>query len=251
MRERFRYSRQSLTILIFVLVLLVAGTAGAEWAVGLYGGKTTTQDSDVDLVQPGGTNLSFGDVSWDDESFESPIYYGIRTTYWTDRSPNLGIGLDLYHIKMIYDRSQTVTVTGTRNGTPVSDSEPLGNTFDNLQFSHGLNIVTLNGLYRWFPNGGRDDSFMGRIQPYAGVGLGIAVSHVEVATTGTNTEEYQYTGPAFQGDVGVNFDILKNLSAFTGYKLSYTNIDADLNGGGSLETDSWTHHFTIGMSYNF
>ena len=242
--------RRLAMLTIFLTVFGWASSAWAEFAIGLYAGSTRTIDSDVELSRPGGTELTFSDVSWDDESFDSPIYYGFRLTYWFDNSPNWGIAADLNHIKMVADLNQTVNASGTRNGSPVSGSERLGDTFSSLQFSHGVNLATLNGMYRWFPKGERDDTLLGRMQPYVGVGIGAAFTHVEVTVNGSETYEYQLTGPAFQGDVGLNFDIIRHLSAFAGYRFSYTRIDADLTGGGSLETDSLTHHFMVGLSVN-
>jgi lipid A oxidase len=38
---------------------------------------------------------------------------------------------------------------------------------------------------------------------------------------------------------------------FGDYKLSFSSNDADLKGGGTLETDIWTNHFILGLSYSF
>ena len=38
---------------------------------------------------------------------------------------------------------------------------------------------------------------------------------------------------------------------FGDYKLSFATNEADLVGGGSLETDVWTNHVTFGVAYHF
>jgi hypothetical protein len=45
--------------------------------------------------------------------------------------------------------------------------------------------------------------------------------------------------------------ITSRVSAFGDYKLSFSSNDTDVNGGGTLETDVWTNHFILGLSYRF
>ncbi len=227
------------------------GTASAEWFASGYLGAASTQVSDVELSLPGGTNLTFNDVSWDDESFSGPIYYGLRTGYWFEGRPNWGIAVDFSHAKMMSDPNQMVQVSGTRQGTPVAGQERLGDTFDELSFSHGHNLLTLNGMYRWMELGRSEQDFLSRLQPYVLAGLGVAYPHVEVVLAGNDTYEYQAAGIAAQAGGGLDLDITRWLSIFAEYRLSYAEIDADLAGGGSLQTEPWTHHFTSGVTFSF
>ncbi len=233
------------------LTILTSTNVRAEFALGAYGGKAWTLDSEVRLDQPGGTNLTFNDVSWNDESFKSPIYYGARLTYWLESKANWGFEAEFIHAKMVAELKDTVAVKGTRNGMTVSGSERLSNTFDHLEFSHGLNLLMFNARYRWFPTGRREDNLLGRIQPYLGLGAGMAIPHVEVSTNAVNTGEYQIAGPAFQGLAGINLDITDYLSLFTEYKLSYADIEADLSDGGTLRVEPITNHLVLGASLNF
>ena len=240
----------SLTSATTVALVLSAAPAQAEFVISIYGGDVFTHDTDVDLTEPG-TSLTFENVPFDGESFEKPPYYGYRVSYWLKSRPNLGGALDFTHAKTIADRAKPVTVTGTRGGAPVSTVEPAGNTFEELEFSHGHNLLTANGLYRWFPTGQRDDSLLGRLQPYAGAGAGVAIPHVEIITPTSRTKEYQIAGPAVQGLLGVNVDLHRYISTFTEYKLTYANINADLSGGGEVEVNPLTHHFIVGLSVRF
>jgi lipid A oxidase len=43
----------------------------------------------------------------------------------------------------------------------------------------------------------------------------------------------------------------RGFSMFGEYKANYTWNDADLKGGGHLETDILTHQFAVGLSYFF
>ena len=239
-------------ITIFIwLVGVFPVSVNAEWFVSGYLGAASTHDSDVELNRPGGTQLTFSDISWDDKSFESPLYYGMRVGYWFNSRPNWAVAIDFTHAKMHSDPNQSVSVSGTRDGTPVSGQERLGDTFDELSFSHGHNLLTVNGMYRWLNLGKSDRDFLNRLQPYVLAGLGIAYPHVEVKVEGSDTYEYQFTGFAAQGGAGLDVNITRWLSAFAEYRLGYAEIDADLEGGGALKTEPWTHHVTLGVTFSF
>jgi lipid A oxidase len=99
-------------------------------------------------------------------------------------------------------------------------------------------------MYRWQHD---------RWTPHVGFGVGASVPHVEVRRAGSEvrTFDYQLTGIAVEGLIGVEYHLTRRLAAFGDYKLSFSNNDADLKGGGTLETDIWTNHFVLGLSYSF
>jgi lipid A oxidase len=217
--------------------------AAAEFQIGVYGGISESFDSDVTLVQPG-TNLTLYDVPWDGKSFISPPYWGARGIYWFDSSPSWGVMVDYNHAKIYSDLGATVKVSGTRDGVPLNGKDRVDNTFDILEFTDGLNEIYLGGTYRWQHE---------RWTPYAGFGVGLSFPHVEIRRTGSTvkTFEYQITGVAVEGLVGLEYRITPRVSAFGDYKLSFSSNDADVKGGGTLETDVWTNHFIFGLSYRF
>jgi lipid A oxidase len=227
------------------MLAIVAGSnpAAAEFQIGVYGGRNESFDSDVTLVQPNGTNLTLYDVPWDGKSFASPPYWGARGIYWLDSSPAWGVMIDYNHAKIYSDLGATVKVKGTRDGVALSGTDRVSNTFDILEFTDGLNQIYLGGTYRW-----QHEQWW---TPYVGFGVGLSVPHVEVRRTGSSvkTFEYQVTGVAVEGLVGVDIASRPRVSAFGDYKLSFSSNDADLNGGGTLETDVWTNHFILGLSY--
>ncbi len=236
---------------IGIMALLTIGfhplAVQAEWTASLYGGIAHTLDSDVMLVESGGTDLTFHDVPWDDDSFEEPQYFGLRLTYWFGRQSPWGLAVDFVHDKMIAELDEKVSVTGRRGDEPVNTLEVLGDSFVKLEFSHGHNLLTANVLYRWLDQSRR--CWLGRFQPYVGLGAGVAIPHVEVqAGNPFTTTNYQFAGPAVQGLAGLNLDLVKYLSIFAEFRLSYAHIEVDLRGGGSLETDAWTYHFNLGLS---
>ncbi len=219
---------------VLVVALCIGGGARAEWALSLYGGDSLAEDGDLRLTG-GGRRLTFHNVDWADRSFESPIYYGARLTHWWE---HWGVAVDFTHTKVYSNPDQIVRVSGQRN-----DRERLGDTLERFDLSHGLNFITLNGLYRWRPTK--------RWQPYVGAGAGAAVPHVEATVAGQETEEYQLAGPAAQGLVGVGYRLFEHLGAFVEYKLTYADLDADLRGGARVTTQTLTHQFIAGVSVLF
>ena len=236
----------SIGLLAGILPATMPGTSSAgEFQISVYSGDAWTMDADVDVDLPGGTDLRFQDVAFDSKSFEAPIYYGARLAYWPDQDEGLGILLDFTHAKIIADLNQTVDVSGTDGGAAVNGDEQLSERFGNLEFSHGHNILTANLAHRWI--------VAERFRPYVGGGAGIAIPHVEVTIDGSSTSEYQAAGPAFQALAGLDFRLIGPLSAFGEYKLTYAQISADLDGGGSIDVDPLTHHLAFGLSvgWNF
>lgn len=236
---------------LITAVLLAPAAAIAEFSVALYAGKQFTGNGDLRLKQ-GQTDLKFHDVSWGDNSFESPIYYGGRVSYWFEDLPSWGLALDFTHAKTYLASGETVKVTGTRNGSPVNSREPVSASIQQLAFSHGLNMITFNGLHRWFPTGKRDLSLLGRAQLYAGLGAGFSIPHVEADINGVVTGEYQMAaGPVVNGLVGLNYDLNRYFSGILEYKLSYADVHGDLNGGGSIDAATMNHQLIFGIAANF
>lgn len=233
-----------LAVAIVLAMVLGADPASAESQIGVYGGWNDSFDSDITIIQPNGTNFTLNDVPWDGDSFESPPYWGLRGIYWFDARPNWGVMVDYNHAKVIADQGAVVSVSGTRDGVAVGSKDRVGNTFDIMEFTDGLNQIFAGATYRW-P--------FERWTPYVGVGVGFAFPHVEIRRTGESlrTFEYQVTGVAAEGLAGVEYHLTPRISVFGDYKLSFSSNDADVKGGGTLDTDIWTNHLTFGVSYRF
>lgn len=247
-----RFIRVILGLLaVLTTVLVMPMPANAEFSVAFYAGKQLTDNGELRLNQ-GNTALRFGDVRWDDHSFEPPIFYGGRVGYWFDELPGWGVAVDFTHAKTILVASDTVAVSGSRNGAPVDGPEPISATIRHFELSHGLNMITFNGLHRWFPAGKRDESPLGRLYLYTGLGAGFSVPHVEADIGAARTGGYQAAaGPVVNGMLGLNYDLYRYLSAILEYKLSYADVQADLNGGGSIAAATVNHQFVFGLAANF
>ena len=163
-------------------------------------------------------------VGWEGKSFNAPIYYGIRTTFW--RNNKLSYGAEFTHTKAY---------------APFSTLQNAG--FDRLEFTDGHNIITFNINRRWN---------LGEINSYYLVGLGIAMPHVDALPSGgLHTFEYQYTGPAFRAALGLSRKLNENFSIFTEYQFTASDNKVSLLNGGTLNTKLLTNAFNVGMSYIF
>jgi lipid A oxidase len=203
--------------------------------VGGYGGVTHTYPSVVTIKNPGQTDLTVKGFEWLGKPFKSPIYYGLRGISWPQGS-RFGGMIDFTHAKAIANPDDIATFNGTLDGKPLPAKSRIGDTFKHLEFSHGHNMVTLNGLMRL---GG----MLPRISPYVGIGGGVSLPHTEVAFRGENgrTYEYQYAGVVGQGLAGIEVR-LGRASVFVEYKFSYAPYDVPLSGvvnGWLLVTDVW------------
>ncbi|MFZ3582898.1 outer membrane protein [Loktanella sp. DJP18] len=218
-----RYVAVAATLVAPMLVAVAPTAASAEIELSFYGGAQSAPHSDVfvtgDLAYPAKTR-----VKWEGRSFDPPPYYGVRATYWA--SERFGYGLDFTHTK-VYSSDES------REGTP----------FTTLEFTDGLNTLTANAYRRFDPVGGAT--------PYVGAGIGLAIPHVEVANGTTSTLGYQVTGPAATVLAGVSYPVSDRFAVFGEYKFTYSQNEAELDGGGTLKTDIITNAVNVGVSFNF
>jgi hypothetical protein len=192
---------------------------GADAQLGAYLGPAYTARSSLNFVQPGGTDMTLGDIAWEGKPFRLPPYYGYRAIYWP--SDRYGVMLDFTHVKAVAIKDRPGQQSGFKDGDHVPAQAPVSATLKRLEFTHGYNLLTLNALRRASMRGPN-------LIPYVGVGLGVAILHVEVQRAdkpqSTRTYEYQITGPALQLLGGMEWRFGRRLSLF---------VQAD------LRHDSW------------
>lgn len=206
-------------------LILMPATAMAEVELSFYGGSQSAPHSVVTVTgDPLIPNEEFT-AGWDGLSFTAPPQYGIRATWWQDGA--YGFGVELNHTKVYSDDETRAT-----------------NGYDVLEFTDGLNILTVNGFRRW------QDAF-GGITPYVGGGVGISVPHVEVTKNGSETFGYQFGGPAVAWMAGATYPINDRWSVFGEYKGTYSINSVDLDSGGTLETNIITNSLNFGVGFNF
>ncbi len=206
-----------------------------ETVVSGYLGAPFTYPSNVRITNPAeNTDFTMERVGWDAKPLKSPIYYGVRVQRWTPDS-RFGSMVDFTHGKTISRAIDAVEIKGLIDGAPAPAKAKIGDLFKHLEFSHGHNMLTINGLYRLA-------SIAPRLAPYVGLGVGISLPHTEVKrhTENPRTYEYQYAGPVGQALIG--FEVrLPSTSLFIEYKFSFADYRAPLSRleGGNLFTDLW------------
>lgn len=216
---------QALVTGLAVVGVSTSASAGPE--ISLYLGSQMAGDSRVSGNDPAGVGSFSFPASWDGKSFDNPPHYGVRATWWRDE--RFGWALDFNHTK-IYADGATLAASG----------------FQKLEFTDGLNNLTFGPMWRW-------PGASSKLTPYAGLGAGVVIPHVESqsAPGAPFTAEYQLAGPSVAWMAGVSYDINDRWAIFGEYKGTYSWIDADLTGGGTLTTEVDTHAINFGVTYRF
>lgn len=194
--------------------------------ISVYGGYQTAGDSKVKVSD--GTKFT---TDWEGKSFDMPPYWGVRATWWLNGMgyDNLGIALDYSHSK-VYASENTL-----KNRTP---------GWTHFEFTDGLNLATINAIYR-FPKAGQAWT------PYVGAGLGAAIPHVEVIRPSGKTWDYQVGGVTGQLMGGIDYRFTDHISGFTEIKLNYSHVNVDIDSGDKLKTNIFTGAVNVGLSYHF
>jgi len=201
-----------------------AAHAEEGWDLYVYTGIQTAAQSDVSGRTETGAPFDFS-AGWDGDSLEMPPYWGARVMRNT--GGGWSFGLEFTHTK-VYADDDTLADSG----------------FERLEFTDGLNILTANAERQLFESG--------RWSARGGLGLGVAVPHVEVTTpTGGETLGYQLTGPAARWYLGADYALTDRWSAFAEYNGTYSINSADLGGGGTLDTDIVTNALNVGIGFSF
>ncbi len=213
---------------------------GRETTFGAYLGAPYHYPSDVRVEKPKQNDFTVKDVEWFTHPFENPLYYGARIQRWFANG-RTGTMVDFTHSKAYAPMKQTAKFEGlnggrgTYAGNPIPETAQISDFFKRLEFTHGHNMLTLNGLVRVF-------GFSNRIQPYAGLGAGISLPHAEVhmAADPHRTYEYQYTGPNAQALAGIELR-LKTGSIFIEYKFTIADylMPVTHRDGSLLPIDLW------------
>lgn len=211
-----------------------AGAPGKETTFGAYLGAPYHYPSDFTLKDGAGTDFTVKNVEWYTAPFKNPLYYGARIQRWSANGTTGGM-IDFVHSKAIAPRDQQAKLEGTIGGKPVPETARIGDMMKKLEWSHGHNMLTVNGLLRF---AGFSNTFV----PYAGIGAGAALPHSEVALTSdaARTYEYQYTGPTAQALAGIELR-LRTGSIFLEYKFTIADYRAPhtYRDGSLFPIDMW------------
>ena len=210
-----------------ILGLIFASLAGSVWAeteVSVYGGQQWASPSRVTVAGDSVIPDAVFDQDWAGYAYEWPIYVGARLTKWLPS--DFGYGAEYVHNKAV----------------PPDRVLPAG--YRALEFSDGLNSLTLNGYRRW-------PDALGQFTPYVGVGAGISFPGVEIRYAGSNTYEYQITGIAATWMAGLRYPLSQRWTGFAEYRGSYSTNLVRLETGGTLDTNIATGAINIGLNFGF
>jgi len=187
--------------------------ARAETQLAAYLGNSWTARSDVALA-----GRTFPGVAWETRSFQSPPYYGLRAAHFFAEESGWGVALDFFHDKAY-----------AANGS-------IAPALRRLSFSHGLNHLTVD--VDWHTRAGP-------LRPYAGLGAGFLVPHVEAQSDSASLEEYQwFRGLSTKAQVGMQWRA-GPVGVFVEYRLTLAHLRVSVPGG-DLSTWLRTHHIVGG-----
>jgi opacity protein-like surface antigen len=224
---------------------------GAEWTASFYGGEAWTQDSDIQIRQPSvGTDLSFRRVHWDDQSFEGPIYYGVRLGYFFNSFPLLGLEGEFIHLKAIAETERTVSVSGTLHGIPVRAEVPMEEIVQHFEVSHGVNFALLNVVGRLGLIGRSEANPVGTVRLVARVGVGPTIPHPESVIKGEGLSHYQSNGVGFGVGIGCEASFSRHVFGFVEYKRTYVDAEVDVPHGTAF-TSFESNHVIFGLGVSF
>jgi lipid A oxidase len=206
---------------------------GRETNLGAYLGAPYHYPSDFRLVQDGRHDFTIKQVEWFTLPFKNPLYYGARVQRWSD-SGRFGTMIDFLHSKAYSPFDKEYPFEGTLDGNPAPATGKIKDYFSKLEWTHGHNMLTLNGLMRF--------GMIGSLSPYAGLGAGISLPHSEIhlKTDPARTYEYQYTGPTAQALFGIEWR-LRTGSLFIEYKFTFADYWGPIThtDGSWLPLDMW------------
>ena len=186
----------------FAVCLLTVGWAAppaaaqSQWTVAAFLGDAWTAHDQLRVQSLlDGTDLALDGVEYDDRSFDSPIYYGVRVGRFLSSVPWLGVEGEFLHLKTITGPEQLVDAGGTLRGQVAVSPLPVGDVLPRFELSHGLNFLLANASVR-VPLGGPDRS--PPVMLTARFGVGPTIPHVE-GTYGADTEDaYQWSSLGWQ-----------------------------------------------------
>jgi len=242
--------RQTITVLAVILaVSLCAGSADASYLIDVYFGKAFPLSADLTLRQGiENTSLTFVGVDFDDRSFESPFYNGLRFGYEPNEEGTLRLEGEFVHYKMYADPNQVVDVQGTYRDARYEGTVPLGELIQQFSISHGVNLLFGNAagskeLFRlWHKT--RSVSFVGRF------GIGVMILHPETEVQGVKKSDYQFGGFAYQADVGLEIPVWRRFSLVSAYKLSQGGATIDVDRG-TIDINLTSQHLIFGLAAAF
>lgn len=236
-------------ILVLLTIFGVMGGAQAQqnqWFLGMGSGTSQTASSTIHLEQDNqSTNADIHGVRWGLAPFVGAPYFHCRVGFWSGAHPNFGAMIDYTHNKAVAATGRTVTYNGQWQGKPLDAvTEPLENRVGVFRLTNGVNIWSINLMYRVPVNR--------QWRPY--IGAGPSLYYVWARTEVNGRERYsgyRRAGFGWEGRVGVAYQFASGYDFFLDGKYTYlgsANVAID---GGTAITRLRTGHAQFGISHAF
>ena len=236
------------TLACVLVALAVPSGEAAEWRLAGFTGVGLTEDSDLEIREPGrGTSLVFRDASFDDKSLElvSAPYLGWRLTRISERRPRIALALEVLHFKIFTETDRMVDIEGTFRGFPVDGPVAMDAFVQQYDVANGVNLVMLDVILR------RPGLAGGRAELYAGLGAGPTIPYTKATVGGSGGDgHYELSELGGQLLAGALWQLSPRWDLFAELKLTRTTVDGTFDGGES-EVDLTTRHATAGLGYRF
>jgi hypothetical protein len=223
-----------------VLSLLVPISASAQWSVSAYLGQTESHGGDIQAIQSPDTDITFADVSFDDRSFDRPLYYGLRGGYMF--TPSTGAEVEFIHMKAYARVDDPVLASGRLLGRAITAAMAPNVVLTQYDVSHGLNLLVGNYVRRF--------QIHPRVDLGLRAGLGLVIAHPEIRAFGEAVDEYQLHGPAVHLAAGVEYEVATRLFLLGEYKFTATQPRFEFDSV-AVENKFYTHHITFGFGVRF
>lgn len=245
--ERVRHRALASGIVVVVALSVAAvSPACAELALSLELGGAYLPSRDLRVEGSDGTDVTFEDAAWSDESLQDPLWYALRLVRWRRPDAAWGVGISFTHAKAFLDPGQTRPARGEVAGRPVNGTEPVDAVLPRFGMSHGLNLLSVQALWRRLPGAG-DWRERGRVVPFAAFGGGVAIPHVEARVGSVVTGEYQLGGPVLEAALGLESPLFESVSLVLEYRLVWSDVEVELDGGERVSVEPLVHQFALGL----
>jgi hypothetical protein len=221
-----------------------------DWVIAGYLGGAHTARSSLTISQPTlGNQVTFDAIRLDGESFDPPLYYGIRGGYFIRGISFLGVETEFIHLKVFADPQQRVRAAGLYHGAAINRELPLGQIVQRYSISHGVNLLLFNlaARYRVHPAA---DHPAGRVMFAGRFGVGPTIPHTESNIDGQPQQQYEVGRVGWQLAGGAEINLWRGLYALGEYKFTRTRQRGNIFGG-EAESLLRSHHGVFGLSYHF
>jgi hypothetical protein len=234
-----------------IVLLFICGASLpclAEWTAGGYLGAAHTQASTLSLRQPSiATDIHFTGVRYAGESFQAPLYYGLRPGNFFSRQ--WGAEVELIHLKVFAKVDQPALVSGILNGVSIRSRAPISTIVQRFSISHGVNLLLANAVFRqrlWGPVHEHPSRALLNLR----FGVGATIPHPESTVQGHAEEHYQVGSPVIQIAGGIELRLWNHLYWTGEYKFTRTREQADVFSG-TATTLLRSHHVVTGPVIHF